>query len=353
MKEADILDEGEQALRTCLADVPFLRLTHAQRDVRTGQTRVDLLVKLDTPEGEQVLICEAKDSGQPRTVREATDQLLATMRFLPNAYGVVIAPYISPRSAEICSKRGIGYVDLAGNCRLLFGQIYIRKEGMPNRFAEKRVLRSLYSPKASRVLRVLLNQPATIWRVEALAREATVSLGQTFNVKKLLADREWIRVSPKGFVLAEPAALLQEWSSNYTLRRSPKLDLFSLRSVAEIESLLADVCARENIKYAFTGFSAAERLAPFTRYQRVTSYIDADERAISRLVPMLDLRRVPSGANVTLWIPRDQGVFYGLRDFDGTRTVSPVQAYLDLRALGGRGEDASDFLLDTVLRPEW
>ena len=68
---------------------------------------------------------------------------------------------------------------------------------------------------------------------------------------------------------------------------------------------------------------------------------------------VLDLRRVPSGANVSLWIPRDQGVFYGLRDLEGIRTVSPVQIYLDLRALGGRGEDAARFLLDTNLRPQW
>src|SRR5439155_948817 len=85
---------------------------------------------------------------------------------------------------------GIGYVDLAGNCRLSFDQVYIRREGRPNPYIQKRDLRSLYAPKAERVLRVLMAHPYRQWKLTTLAREAEVSLGQAYNVKKLLRDRE-------------------------------------------------------------------------------------------------------------------------------------------------------------------
>lgn len=354
MKEAYALEEeAENAVRECLAEVPFLRLEHAQKHVRIGRNELDFLLKVALPDGEQLLACEVKGSGQPRTVRDAMYQLLRYTQSLPNAYGVVIAPYISPAAAKILSLEGIGYVDLAGNCRLSFGQVYIHREGKPNPFAERRDLRSVYSPRATRVLRVLLSNPGKKWKVQALAEEAEVSLGQSFNVKKLLQDREWIHTDPEGFTLTDPLALLEEWSANYAIRRSLKWDLYSLRSVAEIESELAGLCFREGIKYALTGFSGAARVAPFVRYQRVTVYVESDETAISRLVSMLDLHRVPSGANVSLWMPYDQGVFYGIRDFGDIRTVSPVQLYLDLRALRGRGEDAANFLLETVLKPQW
>jgi len=353
VKANELERSAEDALLACLSEVPFLRVEQSRRQAPTDAVRPDLLMKLRLPDGLQTLVCEVKNSGQPRVIRDAINALLRYREFLPNAYGVVVAPYVARAAAEICKREDIGYVDLAGNCRLSFGQVYIQKEGKPNPFAQRRDLRSLYSPRATRVLRVLLSNPDRKWKVQALAEEAKVSIGQSFNVKKLLHDREWIRAELGGFTLTEPWALLDEWSANYAFRRTPKWDLYSLKSAAEVESDLAELCLRERIAYALTGFSGAARVAPFVRYQRATVYIDGDENGILRLASMLDLRRVPSGANVSLWIPYDQGVFYGTQEFGGVRTVSSVQLYLDLRALGGRGEDAAGFLLETVLKPQW
>ena len=47
------------------------------------------------------------------------------------------------------------------------------------------------------------------------------------------------------------------------------------------------------------------------------------------------------------------GVYYGAKDIDGVRVVSPVQVYLDLRGFRGRGEEAAVKLLDEVIRPRW
>ena len=96
----------------------------------------------------------------------------------------------------------MGYVDLAGNCHLAFGQVFIRKECRSNPYVQRRDPRSLYSPKAERVLRVLLSNPNRAWKTEALSAEARVSLGQVANVKRLLADREWIQVGTEGFRLS-------------------------------------------------------------------------------------------------------------------------------------------------------
>jgi hypothetical protein len=49
-----------------------------------------------------------------------------------DAYGIFIAPYISPDAGKICEDAGIGYLDLAGNCLLSFETIYIRQAGAPN-----------------------------------------------------------------------------------------------------------------------------------------------------------------------------------------------------------------------------
>ena len=38
---------------------------------------------------------------------------------------------------------------------------------------------------------------------------------------------------------------------------------------------------------------------------------------------------------------------------DGIMVASPVQAYVDLKRLGGQGDDAAEAILDQVLRPKW
>jgi hypothetical protein len=62
---------------------------------------------------------------------------------------------------------------------------------------------------------------------------------------------------------------------------------------------------------------------------------------------------VPSGANVTLLVPYDSGVFYGARAYDDISVVSPVQLYLDLVSYKGRGEEAAQFLFERVIEPAW
>jgi hypothetical protein len=270
--------------------------------------------------------------------------------YFPYAYGVFVAPYISPQAAKICSEEGVGYVDLAGNCRLAFGRVFIRQKGGPNPFTQRRDLRSLYSSKATRVLRVLFNNPGRRWKLQALADEAQVSLGHVANVKKLLADREWIRNEPEGFLLTEPQALLAEWTENYNYRRHRISDFYSLKTAPEIEAILAETSQQEGIKYALTGFSGAARVAPFVRYQRVTAYV---QDSVERIAQLLGLRKVSSGANVSLWLPYDEGVFYAAQDYNGDKVVSPVQLYLDLQGFRGRGEEAANSLFEEVIKPQW
>jgi hypothetical protein len=101
------------------------------------------------------------------------------------------------------------------------------------------------------------------------------------------------------------------------------------------------------IPYALTGFSGAERFAPAVRYQRATIYISRD---IRELAQRLEFKLVPSGANITLLSPYDNGVFHGSQEIDGIRIASPVQLYLDLIHAHGRGEEAAAALRERILQ---
>ena len=351
MKEQDVQKRAADAIRACLDEVPFIQVKRVKAKPRQGNSEADLLLDLQIKGGPSFqIVVEAKANGQPRLAREAVNQLLRCQNAFPKAYGVFIAPYISPESAAICAKDRVGYLDLAGNCRLSFGQVFISREGVRNPFVQKRELRSLYAPKSARILRVLLMRNSEWWKIQALANEAGVSLGQTANVKKRLRDREWIAEGDAGFRLTNPQDLLTEWSKAYTYRDNTVRDYYSMNGTDDVEKTFLKACQTLNIAYAFTGFSAARRVAPAVRGQRTMAYVSAISKA---LLEQAGLKEVSSGANVSLMLPYDEGVYYMAREIDSLRVVCPIQLYLDLKRYKGRGEEAAEAVWKQELAKLW
>ena len=342
---SDIEATAQNVLRGTLEKIPFLKIVSIDRE-RNG---MDFVVNLALDNKKQALLVELRSNGQPRVAREAVNQLIRYRDSFPDAYSIFMAPYISPQAAEICLKDGVGYIDFAGNGYLSFGQVYIEQTGRPNPFKRRRDLTSLYFPKASRVLRALMDNPGRTWKIQELANEAAVSLGQVANVKKILLDREWIS-QQNGFSLTEPWKLLEEWSNAYTYRKNEVRNFYSLQSIPEIEADLARVCSEKGIEYALTGFSGAARFAPAVRYNRAMAYVST---MLEDLVSSMILKEVESGANVMLLGPYDEGVFYGTQVIDDVRIASPVQIYLDLKSYKGRGEEAAEALLRDAIKPRW
>jgi len=197
---------------------------------------------------------------------------------------------------------------------------------------------------------VLLTDPQKAWRVQTLAEEAAISHGQVSDVKRLLEDREWLKGSDTGLLLGDPESLLSEWSKNFNTRKTASRNYCTPKGIAEIEADLARACEAKGIAYALTGFSGAARYAPAVRYQRVMAYVLPD---VEKIAESLSLKEVASGANVTLYVPSDEGVLYGARPIDGVCVASPVQVYLDLFGVKGRGEEAPKALLEKVIRRSW
>jgi len=350
MYEKEVLEQGERAIRDCLDRVPFLKIRDFQVEPDFSGRRPDFVVCVETIGGEYNLVVEAKSSGQPRVARRAIDQLRVYSEGVPNPYPVLLAPYVTDATAKLFAREGVGYIDLAGNCRLSFGQVYIEQRGKENPFSEKRELRSLYSPKAERVLRVLLTSPRKAWKVQELASEADVSLGLASKVKQILKLREWLAPQSKGVRLLDPRAALTEWAGEYRYTKHRAVDFYSLVSGSELEKQVALAAESNDIRIALTGFSAAVRYAPAVRYRRSMIYSREDPTAIAQ---KLDLKQVSSGANLTLIQPYDEGIFYGVESRDGLPVVSAIQTYLDLMKQSARGEEAAAALLQEVIRPSW
>ena len=61
-----------------------------------------------------------------------------------------------PESRSICLDHNVAYLDLYGNAHLAFGPVYIERSIPDRPKSEVRAQRSLFTPKAGAILRVLL-----------------------------------------------------------------------------------------------------------------------------------------------------------------------------------------------------
>ena len=350
VNEQEILRTIKSDLDRLLQSVPFVEIQESLMETKIGDKRVDLAVRLRAVGQSYNLLVECKSVGEPRIVRMAIQQLREYSSLLEHVYPVVGAPYISKDTAALCKQNSVGYIDLAGNCYLSFDHVFIEASNYPNPAVEKRRIGTIFSPKASRILRVMLNFPdRRPWGVWELAREANVSIGLASKVKGRLLDLDYAR-GDKHLALSRPIELLEEWARNYSFRRNKVNDYFSFDDVGVVERELSERCRQEGIPFALTLFSGAARVAPFSRYARGFAYVGRD---IGKMAVALNLKTVTSGPNFTILEPYDEGVFYRAEDVGGVRVVSDVQLYLDLVGFKGRGEEAAEFLLDQRIKPKW
>src|SRR6266705_3585639 len=221
--------------------------------------QADLLMKFKLGGQDHILLLESTSVGQPRQIREAITRLGELRAEVEGAYPVAVAQYISPQGAALLKRNGLGYLDLSGNCYLAFGNVLIEKEGKPNLRPSTRPLKALFAPRATRVVRALLVDPAHLWRLDELARSAQVGLGHAHNVVKRLVELAWLdRGEQQRNHLSKPADLLAAWVDAYTYRLNEATTYFSPERITrKLVGEIARVAQEEGRRFVFTLHSGA------------------------------------------------------------------------------------------------
>ena len=218
LKSEEVRRQVAQRLRELL---PKAKGWQETVSAKIGGQVADLLARFQLAGQEHTLVVEVTPLGQPRHIRAVVTRLNDIRRELPGAYPMAGAVYIGPQSARILKSNNLGFVDLSGNCYLALENALIEKEGKRNVRPSTRPLRSLFAPRATRVIRVLLVEPGRAWRLEEIGRAAEVSLGHSHNVIKRLEELAWIeRDDSQRFRLSKPADLLRRGASRTRIART-------------------------------------------------------------------------------------------------------------------------------------
>lgn len=349
LNERELEPRFQAALRGLVAEVPFLELASLRQDVKLGEGKIgrpDWLAELMAGDESWTLVAEGKRNGQPREVRAAVLQLRHYLSLLPpgkKAYGLVVAPFLSEESAKVCIDGEVGFLDLAGNARLVFDRVFIERRVAEKPAAVKREARSVFSPKATRVLRLLLQGPLRAWKVKELAEAADVSLGHVSAVRQKLLAREWAVETEDGIAVSKPEALMDAWVEADDWAKRTEVREYSLLQSIPPEAASKVVKLLEGKKHAFTQWFGAFLRQPYALPVVTTLYVEdfPDEELLKK---ELGARRVDDGGRLRLVRPVDEGVFQCLQEIQGRKVVSDVQLYLDVISAGLRGDEAAEEL---------
>ncbi len=344
----ELLNKAISSLNICIDQIGQI---NGFKYIPSDENGIDPDIKATFKIGfkDHLILGEVFNKGEAREARLAVERIERYLKESPNAHGVMIAPYITEKAVGICKKGGVGTVDFAGNCLLSWENIHLEIKGNINPFPKRSYLNTIYTPRASRVLRVLLNDPKHVWKMQELANEASVSLAQVAHVKKHLEDREWITTGRGKLQLINPGEMLSDWSNNYKNDRDEVHYFYSLNSIENMKGILQEAFDRRHQRFVMAGFSGASFYYPFVNYNVEMAYTTD----VVLTAAALNLKSVDSGANFILIKPLDEGVFYGEKLMDGIPVASPIQVYLDLITRGGRSKDGAEALLEQVIKPTW
>src|SRR5213594_3592950 len=341
LKSVEVRRQVVQRLRELL---PRASNWQESADTKIGHQTADLLAKFQLAGQEHTLVVEVSSLGQPRQIRASVTRLEEIRRELPDAYPVAAAVYIGPQSARILKDNNLGFVDLSGNCYLAFENVLIEKEGKRNVRPSTRPLRSLFAPRATRVVRVLLAEPQRAWRLEELAKAAQVSLGHSHNVMSRLEDLRWVeRDREQRIHLGKPFDLLQAWCESYTYRANEIASYFvPERANRRLMADVARAATAEGRRYAFTLSAGLSLVAPQPRLAALHCYLEGDPAPVAAALGLRPAAETDGALH--LLSPYDPGVFYGVLEKAGLKVVSLPQLYVDLVGYESRGAELAEHL---------
>ena len=210
-------------------------------------------------------------------------------------------------------------------------------------------VQNVFSPMASRIMRVLLVNPKQEWSILGLSKEAKTGYGHTYRVVKTLLRMGLCRQTETNrVVVANPSELLTRWAGYYDFALLNKVNAY-YSPEENLDSFTKRLSAVGKLdeRYALTLQAGVSLVTPYVRPVSIHLYVDSEK--LGSWQELLGLQLTELGGNVFLVEPYDEGVFYKVQRVRGINVVSSVQLYIDLYNYPARGREAAEHLRKEVI----
>ena len=188
-----------------------------------GKNRADVMVRIQAPHKEFVLLAEVKQRLTPNTLGAAIHQI----KQYPKK-GMLVADYVNPQMAERLKEMDIPFMDEAGNTYLNAPPLFIYVKGNKQiHELTKKPTTLAFQTGGLRILFLFLCYPETInLPYRLVADTAGVALGTIGWVVRALKQMNLlIDMGKKRRMLTDKETIVRRWAEAYPEKLRPKLVL--------------------------------------------------------------------------------------------------------------------------------
>lgn len=272
---------------------------------------------------------------------------------------VVVGRRFSPGALDLLREHDANWVDETGRAHIEGpdGLLVIRE---PERKRDEgKSVSFRWSSSSFDIAELLLTEPSEEINGVEVAERVGWSHAQTTSVLRRFDREGWTAKigAERGRTgvrrLVRPADLLEAWATH--VGRAERERVLAHRVLRDPMTFLRDELApalTESMAWAASGWAGLEVAAPFvTAVPVLQIYVASDAVADGRLraaMQAVGLREVEEGARVEFWAASATTLSLSSK----TATISVASAprlYADLRALGGRGEEAAQHVREELI----
>ena len=215
-------------------------------------------------------------------------------------------------------------------------------------------MKSIFSDKATVIIRAMLSEPARRWTVRDFEDE--------FNVGRSRAAQVLFELRKKGYVggvvsgrlaysrLTDKEGLIKEWLKVYRFELNESHLYYSEESILKkMKTFFQN--KKWDDKYALTLHTGANLISNYVNTPVTYCYLDSERfnEMSLEIRQALNLKELKTGGNVCFIRPYyKNSVFLHKQDIRGLSVVSNLQLYLDLYHFPQRGREHADYLLKVL-----
>jgi hypothetical protein len=271
---------------------------------------------------------------------------------------VVVARHLSTGSRGMLERRGASWADGSGDAHIVARDLLVMREAKQLPGAERGAFS--WSPSAVSIAEALLNRKSPYGvRATELATLTGWSTPQISQVLGAFDAEGWTtkwgpqRGPGASREVADGARMLDAWAEEVSAAMPKRR--FAERIFKDPMQFLVDELAptldEHDIGWAVTGWAAAEQLAPFaTAVPALQVYVE--ERALQGPLTLamqdIPIREVQSGGRIE-FRSADPHLLKLATRRNGIPLATAPRVFADLRALGGRGEDAAEHVREEII----
>jgi len=236
-----------------------------------------------------------------------------------------------------CRESKVAVFDLEGNAYLRLPGVYIERLRPSQASQPAPSSGTVFTAKASRVVRAFLNRYPNDWVQAQLVRTTGLSAGYVSTLIKRLTGQGYVGNRLGLLYLDDPERLLNDWLAHYRFDRHRKLNYaISAGSYDEGVAKLGNALRGSGISFAWTGWTGAHMRAPYATPTLYMAYVAREPKKLKDVFP------VEKQGNVALYVPQDEGVFQFTNESAAGAVVSDAQLYLDLCRMPGRAKEQAE-----------